>query len=166
LAARKKRLTRAQRDLSRKVKGSNNRAKARVRVAREHSKVRNARLDFHHQLSTRLIRENQAVAVEKLSVAGLARSGSKNAQGRGLRRGVSDAGWGQFLTQLAGKAQEHGRDYAPVDPYWTSQTCGVCGVLDGPKTLNIRVWDCTGCGAHLDRDWNAAVNILVAAWAA
>ena len=163
LATRAKRLAKAQRSLARKAKGSNNRAKAKVRVAREHSKVRAARLDFHHQLTTRLIRENQAVAVEKLSVAGLARGGPKNAQGRGLRRGVSDAGWGQFLTQLAGKAQESGREYAAVDPFWTSQTCGVCGVLDGPKRLNIRVWDCTGCGAHLDRDWNAAVNILVAA---
>ncbi len=163
LAKAAKRLARAQRDLARKTKGSARRERARVRVAREHRKVRQARLDFQHQLSTRLVRENQAVVFEKLSVAGLARSGASNAQGRGLRRGVADAGWGQFLALLVGKADEHGRVFAAVDPYWTSQTCAACGVHDGPKPLGVRAWKCAACGAHLDRDWNAAVNILVAA---
>jgi putative transposase len=163
LARAKKRLTRAQRDLARKGKGSNNRAKARVRVAREHAKVRNSRLDFHHQLSTRIVRENQTVAVEKLGVVGLARSGAKNAQGRGLRRSVSDVGWGQFLALLADKSAEYERGFAAVNPAYTSQVCSVCGVLDGPKPLGIREWQCGGCAAHLDRDFNAAVNILVAA---
>ena len=125
--------------------------------------MRQARLDFHHQLTTRLVRENQAIVVEKLSLVGLARSGAKNAQGRGMRRGFADAGLGQFLALLEQKAHEHTRDFVRVDPYWTSQTCAVCGVLDGPKPLGIREWTCGGCAAHLDRDWNAAVNILVAA---
>ena len=163
LARAKKRLTCAQRDLARKTKGSNNRAKARVIVAREHAKVRNSRLDFHHRLTTRLIRDNQTIAVEKLNVVGLARSGAKNAQGRGLRRGVADVGWGQFLALLADKSFEYDRGYAAVNPAYTSQVCSVCGVLDGPKPLSVRQWECGSCGALLDRDFNAAVNILVAA---
>jgi len=163
LKARQLRLAKAQRDLSRKTKGSNNRAKARVRVAREHAKVRNSRLDFHHRLTTRLIRDNQTIAVEKLNVVGLARSGAKNAQGRGLRRGAADVGWGQFLALLADKSVEYDRGYAAVNPAYTSQVCSVCGVLDGPKPLSVRQWECGSCGALLDRDFNAAVNILVAA---
>lgn len=163
LRAAAKRLAKKQRALARASKGSARRERARLAVAREHRRVRQARLDFHHQLSTRLTRENQAVVVEKLSVVGLARSSARGSKGRGVRRAWADAGMGQFLALLASKAQEHGRDFAPVDPFWTSQTCAVCGVHDGPKPLNVRVWDCAACGAHLDRDWNAAVNIMLAA---
>jgi len=101
--------------------------------------------------------------VEKLNVVGLARSGAKNAQGRGLRRGAADVGWGQFLALLADKSVEYDRGYAAVNPAYTSQVCSVCGVLDGPKPLSVRQWECGSCGALLDRDFNAAVNILVAA---
>ncbi|WP_157270559.1 RNA-guided endonuclease InsQ/TnpB family protein [Paraoerskovia marina] len=163
LRTRQRRLARAQRALARKQRGSANRAKARTRVAVEHRKVKDARQDFHHQLSARLIRENQTVAVEKLNVVGLARAGAKNAQGRGLRRSVHDAGWAAFLTHLAAKGTEHQRTITTINPAYTSQTCAVCGVLDGPKPLHVRAWQCTGCGQHLDRDYNAAVNVMVAA---
>jgi putative transposase len=146
-----------------RTKASVNWAKQRVRVARAHSRVRNARHNFHHQLAARLVRENQAVAVEALSVTGLARSGGTSAQGRGKRRSVADAGWGTFLRILQVKATEHGRTYAAVNPAYSSQTCSGCGAVDGPKPLNIREWTCRNCGAWHDRDQNAAINILVAA---
>ena len=146
-------LARAQKALSRKVLGSANREKARLRVARLHSRVRRTRLDFHHKIAARLARENQAVAVEALNVVGISRAGN-----RGLRKSVHDAGWGQFLRVLAEKVST-----VPVNPAYTSQTCSVCDTLDGPKPLAVREWSCSGCGTHLDRDYNAAVNILVAA---
>ncbi|WP_246204020.1 RNA-guided endonuclease InsQ/TnpB family protein, partial [Streptomyces tailanensis] len=101
-----KKLKKAQRELSRKQKGSKNRAKSRLKVARAHAKVADARKEFHHQLSTKLIRENQAVAVEDLAVCGLAR-------GR-LARSVHDAGWSQFVALLDYKAQRYGRTFVKV----------------------------------------------------
>lgn len=156
-------LKKAQRDLSRKEKGSSNRQKARVKVARAHRKVRETRLDHAHKLSLSLVRENQTISVEQLNVKGLARSGASGRKGHGLRKSVHDAAWGQFLRVLAEKADWHGRTVIPLNPAYTSQVCSVCGVLDGPKPLSVREWECRGCGAVLDRDWNAAVNLLVAA---
>lgn len=151
LRAAERRLTRAQRSLSRKRRGSANRAKAKARLARAHSKVARSRADHAHKLSTRLARENQAVAVESLSIAGLARTR--------LAKSVHDAGWGQFLAMLSYKA-----DVVAVDRWEpTSQRCSVCGRLDARKPLSVRTWECPGCGSLLDRDYNAAVNILVAA---
>jgi putative transposase len=158
-----RKLKRAQRALSRKEKGSQNRAKARVKVARAHRKVRETRLDHAHKLALTLVRENQTISVENLNVKGLARSGASGRKGRGLRKSVHDAAWGQFLRVLAEKADWHGRKVIPLNPAYTSQCCSVCGVLDGPKPLSIREWECGGCGTWLDRDWNAAVNLLVAA---
>lgn len=163
LRANERRLARAQRALSRKQKGSNNRAKARIKVARIHARVSNTRKDHAHKLSRRLVDENQIIAVEKLNTRALARSGAQGKRGQGMRKSVHDAGWGMFLTILANKAQEAGREVVAINPAYTSQTCSVCGVLDGPKALSIREWECGGCGAHLDRDYNAAVNIMVAA---
>ncbi len=146
-------LSRAQKALSRKERGSANREKARLRVARLHSRVRRTRLDFHHKLAAQLARENQAVAVEALNVVGLSRAGN-----RGLRKSVHDAGWGQFLRVLAEKVPT-----VPMNPAYTSQTCSVYATLDGPKPLAVREWTCSTCDTPLDRDYNAAVNILVAA---
>jgi len=101
-----KKLKKAQRELARKQKGSKNRAKARLKVARAHAAVADARKEFHHQLSTRLIRENQAVAVEDLAVAGLARTR--------LAKSVQDAGWSQFVGMLAYKAQRYGRAFVKI----------------------------------------------------
>lgn len=151
-----KRLKKTQRALSRKQKGSNNRAKARVRVARAHARVADARREFHHQLSTRLIRENQAVAVEDLAVKGLARTR--------LAKSIHDAGWSAFVTMLAYKAARYGRTLVRIGRFEpTSQVCSKCGVQDGPKPLHIREWTCPACGAVLDRDINAAVNVAKAA---
>ncbi|MCX5123235.1 RNA-guided endonuclease TnpB family protein [Streptomyces sp. NBC_00347] len=151
-----KKLKREQHRLSRKAKGSNNRAKARLKVARAHTRVADARREFHHQLSTRIIRENQAVAVENLAVKGLARTR--------LAKSVHDAGWSAFVAMLEYKAARYGRTFVRIGRFEpTSQVCCVCGVKDGPKPLNVRVWECGGCGAVLDRDINAAVNVAKAA---
>ncbi|KUN61527.1 transposase [Streptomyces canus] len=151
-----KKLKRAQRELSRKKKGSKNREKARLKVARAHAKVTDARKEFHHQLSTRLISENQGIAVESLSVTGLARTR--------LAKSVHDAGWTAFVNMLEYKAERYGRTLIKIGRFEpTSQTCSTCGVKDGPKPLNIRQWTCTACGTLHDRDHNAALNVKQAA---
>jgi putative transposase len=151
-----KKLRRAQRELSRKAKGSRNRDRARMKVARAHARVADARREFHHQLSTALIRENQAVAVEDLAVSGLARTR--------LAKSVHDAGWSAFVGMLEYKARLYGREFRRIGRFEpTSQVCSACGGRDGPKPLRIRVWQCPGCGTWLDRDINAAVNVAKAA---
>ena len=151
-----KKLKREQRRLARKAKGSNNRGKARLKVARAHARVADARREFHHRLSTRIIRENQAVAVEDLAVKGLARTR--------LAKSVHDAGWSAFVAMLEYKAAKFGRSFLRIGRFEpTSQVCSQCGVKDGPKPLHIRVWECGACGAVLDRDINAAVNVAKAA---
>jgi putative transposase len=153
LRAAERRLARAQRQLARKQKGSRNRAKARHRVAVAHRMIRDQRIDHHHKLALRLIRENQAVAVEDLAVVGLARTW--------LAKSVHDAGWAMFLRLLEEKAAQHGRRVVKIGRWTpTSQTCSVCEYQDGPKPLGVCVWACSGCGATHDRDVNAARNIL------
>ncbi|MFD3932306.1 RNA-guided endonuclease InsQ/TnpB family protein [Streptomyces sp. NPDC058614] len=151
-----KKLKKAQRELSRKQKGSKNREKARLKVARAHMKVTDARREFHHQLSTQLIRDNQAIGVENLAVKALARTR--------LAKSVHDAGWSAFVTMLEYKATRYGRSLVKVGRFEpTSQTCSACGIQDGPKPLNVREWTCAACGAVHDRDHNAAINIHTAA---
>ncbi|MFJ3338962.1 RNA-guided endonuclease InsQ/TnpB family protein [Streptomyces sp. NPDC086766] len=151
-----KKLKKAQRELSRKQKGSRNREKARRKVARAHAKVADARREFHHQLSTKLIRENQAVAVEDLAVGGLARTR--------LAKSVHDAGWSTFVHMLEYKAQRYGRTFVKIGRFEpTSQVCSTCGHRDGPKPLHVREWTCTACGTVHDRDHNAAKNVKQAA---
>ncbi|MFH8735730.1 RNA-guided endonuclease InsQ/TnpB family protein [Streptomyces sp. NPDC017964] len=151
-----KKLKKAGRELSRKQKGSKNRDKARLKVARAHAQVADARKEFHHQLSTRLIRENQAIAVEDLSVKGLARTK--------LAKSVHDAGWSQFVTMLAYKAARYGRTFIKIGRFEpTSQVCSTCGHHDGPKPLHVREWTCPACGTRHDRDVNAAKNVKQAA---
>jgi putative transposase len=151
-----KKLKKAQRNLSRKQKGSKNREKARRQVARAHAKVADARKEFHHQLSTRLISENQGIAVEDLAVSGLARTK--------LAKSVHDAGWAQFVNMLAYKAERYGRTLVRIGRFEpTSQTCSTCGTVDGPKPLDVREWTCAACGTVHDRDTNAAINVKTAA---
>jgi putative transposase len=151
-----KKLKRAQRELSRKQKGSKNREKARLKVARAHAKVADARHEFHHQLSTKLIRDNQAIGVEDLAVKGLARTR--------LAKSVHDAGWSAFVHMLEYKAARYGRTLVRIGRFEpTSQTCSACGVKDGPKPLNVREWTCSACGTVHDRDHNAAINVKTAA---
>jgi putative transposase len=147
-----KKLCREQRRLSRKVKGSKNRDGQRVKVARAHAKVADARRDFHHKLSTKLIRENQTVSVETLSVKGLARTR--------LAKSVHDAGWSTFVNMLEYKAVRYGRTLTKVErAFPSSQVCSACGHRDGPKPLHIRTWTCPACGTRHDRDHNAAKNV-------
>ena len=151
-----KKLKKAQRELSRKQKGSKNRDRARLKVARAHAKVADARREFHHQLSTRLISENQGIAVEDLAVKGLARTR--------LAKSVHDAGWSSFISMLTYKAERYGRALVTIGRFTpTSQTCHACGAVDGPKPLNVREWTCAACGTVHDRDTNAAINIKTAA---
>ncbi|MFF9803480.1 RNA-guided endonuclease InsQ/TnpB family protein, partial [Streptomyces rochei] len=151
-----KKLKRAQRELSRKQKGSRNREKARLKVARAHAKVADARHEFHHQLSTKLIRDNQAIGVEDLAVKGLARTR--------LAKSVHDAGWSAFVHMLEYKAVRYGRTLVKIGRFTpTSQVCSKCGANDGPKPLHIRTWTCAACGAVHDRDHNAAINVKTAA---
>ncbi|MCR3747569.1 RNA-guided endonuclease InsQ/TnpB family protein [Lentzea californiensis] len=149
-----RRLARLQKSLSRKVKGSNNRKKAIVKVARAHARVADTRRDWQHKLSTAIIRDNQAVYVEDLCVAGLGRTR--------LAKSVHDAGWAGFTGMLEYKAARYGRGFARIDRWLpTSQTCSECGRIDGPKPLSVRTWTCP-CGAVHDRDINAAKNVLAA----
>lgn len=153
LRRRQRALARAQRALARKRKGSANRRKAVRRVAVHHRKVREARLDGHHKLALRLVRDNQAVYLEDLSVAGMARTK--------LARSVADAGWSTLVRLIEEKAAYHGRTVVKVDRWFpSSRLCSTCGRNDGPKPLNVRSWTCPGCGEKHDRDLNAARNIL------
>jgi putative transposase len=114
--------------------------------------VADTRRDWQHKLSTRIIRDNQAVYVEDLCVAGLGRTR--------LAKSVQDAGWSSFTAMLEYKAARYGRTFGKIDRFApTSQTCSACGRLDGPKPLNVRSWTCP-CGAVHDRDVNAAINVL------
>ncbi|MEU8060341.1 RNA-guided endonuclease InsQ/TnpB family protein, partial [Microbispora bryophytorum] len=149
-----RRLKKAQQALSRKAKGSANRKKAIARVARAHARVTDARRDFAHKLSTRIIRDNQAVMVEDLSVKGLARTK--------LATSVHDAGWGRLTAMLAYKAARHGRTLVKVDRWFpSSKLCSACGAVAESMPLKVRSWTCP-CGAVHDRDVNAAINILAA----
>jgi putative transposase len=151
--ASQRRLRRAKRVLSRRQKGSAKRARAQHRVAVVHRKVRDARLDHAHKTALRLVRDNQAVYAEDLSVAGLARTR--------LAKSVADAAWSQLLRCIEEKAARYGRTFAKVGRFEpTSQVCSACGVSDGPKPLGVRQWTCPACGTVHDRDVNAARNIL------
>jgi len=152
-------LAHEQRKLSRKQKGSNNYHKQKVKVAKIHEKVTNSRLDFLHKLSTKLIRENQTIMLEDLCITDMVKSASK-----GLRKSILDASWSEFVRQLEYKAEWYGRTVVKVDRYFpSSQTCHACGTVRQTKlTLSQRTWTCESCGSELDRDVNAAKNILTA----
>lgn len=145
-----RKLKKAQRALARKANGSANRAKARLRAAKIHEKVKLARLDWIDKTAVGILRENQAVYVEDLHVRGLARGRSA--------KSVHDASFGIFLSRLESKARRTGRTFARVDRYFPStQLCSDCGALTGPRGfegLRVRRWEC-GCGAVHDRDRNA-----------
>ncbi len=151
-AARK--LKRLQQDLSRKQRGSQNRKKAVVKVARAHARVADTRRDWQHKLSTAIIRDNQAVYVEDLCVVGLGRTK--------LAKSVHDAGWASFTGMLEYKAARYGRTFGRVDRFFPStRMCSDCGRTNDKMALNVRSWTCP-CGSTHDRDVNAAMNVLAA----
>jgi putative transposase len=153
------RLAKAQRELSRKAKGSNNREKARRKVARVHGRIADRRRDVLHKLSTRLVRENQTVVIEDLSVRNLLKNGT-------LARAISDASWTRLRSMLEYKCAWYGRELVVIDRWFpSSKLCGNCGTVVSKLPLNVRAWTCA-CGAVHDRDVNAARNILAAGLAA
>ena len=152
----RKRLAKAQRRLSKKQKGSKNRDKARNKVARIYARMADRRIDTLHKITTRLVRENQTIAIEDLNVAGM----TKN---HNLARAISDASFGEFRRQLEYKSDWYGRDLIVVDRFFpSSKTCHECGSYREKMPLNIREWTCPDCGTNHDRDVNAAKNILAA----
>ena len=144
------RLALAQRRLAKKQKGSANRARAQVKVARVHARITDRRRDHLHKLSTRIIRENQTVIIEDLPVRNMVRNHS-------LARAISDAAWAQLRAMLEYKADWYGRTVIAVDRFYpSSKTCSVCGVITATMPLTVREWTCAACGTRHDRDVNAA----------
>lgn len=142
-----------------RIPRSNNHQKAAAKVARLHASVSDARNDFLHQLSTRIVRENQVVAVEDLNVSGMI-------QNPNLARGISDASWSKFRSMLEYKCAWYGRQFVATDRWLpTSKRCSDCGYTLDELPLSVRAWTCPACGAQHDRDRNAAKNILKAALA-
>ncbi|NTV63349.1 MAG: IS200/IS605 family element transposase accessory protein TnpB [Oscillochloris sp.] len=146
-----RKLRRAQQALSRKLRGSRNRGKARVVVARLHQKIRNQRNDFLHKLSTDLVRHYDLVSIEDLSIRGLAKTK--------LAKSVLDAGWGMFRAMLEYKADRNDSHVVAVGRFFaSSKMCSACGLVNADLALSDRVWTCP-CGVQHGRDLNAARNI-------
>lgn len=154
-AKNQKKLARLQRQLSRKTKGSHNREKAKLRVARLHEKIANQRNDALHKMTTKLVRENDVICMENLSVKNLVKN-------RKLAKSIMDASWGEVRRQLAYKTVWYGKELVIVDKFFpSSQICHCCGAKNpATKDLGIRYWVCPNCRAAHDRDINAAENIL------
>lgn len=149
-------LAKLQRRLAKKVKGSVGRKKAKLKVARLHAKIADSRKDFLHKLSTRLVNENQVIAVETLAVSNMQKNHS-------LSKSIADAGWSEFVRQLEYKSLWYGRELVGIDRWYpSSKRCSVCGHTVTKLSLSVREWTCPECGAIHDRDINAARNVLAA----
>jgi putative transposase len=145
-------LKRVQRSLSRRERGGANRKKITLTVANLHRKVRNQRLDFHHKETRKIVNNFGLIVAEGLKIRNMVRN-------RHLSKSISDAGWGCFINILAYKAEEAGCQFEKVSPQYTSVNCSQCGE-PAPKTLSVRIHRCPTCGLVMDRDQNAAINIL------
>jgi putative transposase len=154
-------LARAQRQLARKEKGSANRDKARLNVARVHARITDRRRDHLHKLTTRLVRENQTIVIQTIVIENLAvRNLLKN---HSLARAIADAAWSELRRQLEYKCAWYGRELVVIDRFHpSSKTCSGCGHVVPGLPLNVREWTCRKCGACHDRDVNAARNIQAA----
>lgn len=148
-----KKLKTLSRKLSKKVKGSNNWKKAKLKLAKLHEKITNQRNDFQHKLSIKLVRENQAIALETLNISGMVKN-------HHLAQSISDAGWSSFVTKLEYKAEWTGKTILRIGTFEpSSKICNVCGYYKSDLTLKIREWQCPDCKTKHDRDINAAINI-------
>ena len=146
-------LAKVQKRLSKKAKGSNNRYKARVKVAKAQEKISRCREDFLHKLSRKLVDENQVIVVENLAVKNMVKN-------KHLAKSINDAGWGMFCTMLKYKAEWEGKTYVEVNRFFpSSKTCNVCLHQVDKLPLDIRSWQCPNCQTIHDRDINAAMNI-------
>ena len=148
------RLKRLQRQISKKIVGSKNREKARLRFAKLNEKIRNRKLNFLHDVTNHLIDENQVIVMEDLNVKGMVRNHK-------LAESISEVNWGEFRRILAYKAAWHGRQLVFIDRFYpSSKRCNHCGYIYKELTLKDRQWVCPECGSLIDRDYNAALNIL------
>ncbi|MGW1758643.1 RNA-guided endonuclease InsQ/TnpB family protein [Streptomyces mirabilis] len=148
-------LAQAQRRLAKKEKGSANRARAQLKVAKIHARIADRRRDTLHKITTRLVRENQTIVIEDLTVRNMVKN-------RKLARAISDAAWSEFRSMLEYKAQWYGREVIAVDRWFpSSRLCSACGTLQEAMPLNVRTWTCD-CATTHDRDVNAAHNLLAA----
>ncbi len=145
-----------QRRSSKKVKGGQNRKKANLQVALQHEKITNKRMDFLHKLSTELIRDNQTICVENLSVSNMVKNHK-------LAQAITDVSWSKFIELLKYKANWYGKNLIQINKFEpTTKTCNNCGFVNEKLTLKDRNWQCNVCGKKHDRDINAAINIKVA----
>src|SRR6266487_2731533 len=149
-----KRLAKAQRRHAKKKKGSKNRNKARLKIARVHARIQDRRRDYQHKLSTRIVHENQVICIESLAVKNMVKNHK-------LAKAISDVGWSELIRQLEYKSKWYGRTLIKIDRWYpSSKTCHGCKHVVDALTLDIREWVCPACGVVHDRDTNAARNIL------
>ena len=161
---------RMQKALSRKKRGSNNRSKARQKLAKAHLKLRNKRDDFLHKVSRRLS-ENQTVVVEDLNIKSMSAKAKGSTDNpnmrakskRGLNRAILQQSWGKFFTMLSYKLEKNGGQLVKVDPRFTSQKCSRCGHIEKENRRSQEVFVCKKCGYKANADYNAALNIRSAA---
>lgn len=160
LAKHLKKLAKLQRQNAKKQKGSNNRKKSAMKIAKLHRKIKNIRNDFIHKLSAELAKTKQLIAVEDLNIKGMVKN-------KHLSRYISDVGWSNFINMLDYKAKWYGSQIIKIDRFYpSSKSCSSCGYILDDLPLSVRNWSCPECGAEHDRDINAAQNILKMAMSA